>query len=227
MERLSFTYLALGDSYTAGEGVQKPESFPFQVVSRLNQYAAEATEGQENDIRLMAPPVIIAQTGWTTSELSEGIRKADVKTKFDVVTLLIGVNNQYRGLSIDDYGKEFEQLATKALDFASHDVSRVIVLSIPDWSATPFAAELDREKISLEIDRFNSLNRQISLRQGFHYVDITGSSRNALNDPSLVAGDQLHPSGKEYRKWCDKLVPIIAPIVIGSGWTKNNNARLL
>jgi lysophospholipase L1-like esterase len=210
MEAASFTYLALGDSYTVGEGLETMDSFPFQVVRKLNENVPRTKVVDESAAVLFERPLVIAATGWTTSELIEAIRKAEINAKFDIVTLLIGVNNQYRGLAPDEYAKEFEQLASVALAFADNDASKVIVLSIPDWSATPFAAELDRESIRLAIDRFNLINRQISLQHGFHYIDITEGSRNALTDPSLVAQDQLHPSATEYRKWCDKLVHIIS-----------------
>jgi lysophospholipase L1-like esterase len=196
-----FTYLALGDSYTVGEGVETGDSFPFQLVRRLNEVLYPD---------LFENPVIIAKTGWTTAELFEAINETGLKSNFDIVTLLIGVNNQYRGLSPDEYELEFSQLATVALAFARNDPSRVFVLSIPDWSATPFAANLDREAISFSIDRFNELNRQISARQGFTYIDITKGSRDVLNDSSLVTHDHLHPSAMEYRKWSEQLVPLIS-----------------
>ncbi|HTE24774.1 SGNH/GDSL hydrolase family protein [Flavitalea sp.] len=219
MAATSFKYLALGDSYTVGEGVETGDSFPFQLVRTLNETVKKADNpaeqnpglpGKQNPKKIFEDPVIIAKTGWTTSELIGAVNDANLKTNFDIVTLLIGVNNQYRGLAPDEYGLEFGQLASVALNFAGNNPSGVFVLSIPDWSAAPFAADRDREMISFTIDRFNELNRQISLRQGFHYIDITKGSRDVLNDASLVTKDNLHPSATEYRKWSDQLVPLIS-----------------
>jgi hypothetical protein len=217
-----FTYLALGDSYTIGEGVETVDNFPFQLVRRLNETVNKTGRpdelrgmtnpditGQKNKI-IFEDPVIIAKTGWTTSELIETIKEAVLKPNFDIVTLLIGVNNQYRGLALEEYALEFGQLASVALNFTGNNPSGIFVLSIPDWSATPFAANRDRGMISCSIDGFNELNKEISLRHGFNYIDITIGSRDVLNDFSLVTHDHLHPSAIEYRKWCDQLVPLIS-----------------
>jgi lysophospholipase L1-like esterase len=224
MTMASIKYLALGDSYTVGEGVETAESFPCQAVKKLNETLTGTKDVPEITPLFFELPVVIAKTGWTTSELIDAINKADLKTTFAVVTLLIGVNNQYRGLAPEDYEREFEELASIVLGFVGNDPSRVIVLSIPDWSATPFAAGLDRDLISLAIDRFNVLNRQTASRKGFHYIDITTGSRDALHDPSLITKDQLHPSAIEYRKWSDKLVPIIAARLlskpVNNGWSQ-------
>ncbi|RYY13921.1 MAG: SGNH/GDSL hydrolase family protein, partial [Chitinophagaceae bacterium] len=203
MAATSFRYLALGDSYTVGEGVETKDSFPFQLIQTLN----EKLRGLEI---LFDDPVVIAKTGWTTSELTNAISVSELKGDFDVVTMLIGVNNQYRGLSLEDYKIEFERLSATALNFTGNDALKVYVLSIPDWSATPFAASHNRSIVSFAIQRFNHVNRDISLKMGFHYLDITTGSRDALNDPSLVTLDQLHPSAAEYRKWSDQLADVIS-----------------
>jgi lysophospholipase L1-like esterase len=184
------TYLALGDSYTIGEGVPVHDNFPYQAVQLL----------RGNGLSFCAPE-IVAKTGWTTDELQSGIRGKKLLSRYDIVTLLIGVNNQYRGRAVDAYAPEFEDLLKQAIAFAGGDARRVAVLSIPDWGATPFAAGRDRVAISAGIDAFNAVNRRIALQHGAYYIDITPGTREATTDGSLVAQDKLHPSGKEYAKW--------------------------
>jgi lysophospholipase L1-like esterase len=176
-------YLALGDSYTIGESVDAKDRFPNQLSRELG----------------LGEPLIIAKTGWTTDELDAAIDAADPKGPFELVTLLIGVNNQYRGRDAEQYRSEFVALLRRAIGFAGGDPGKVIVVSIPDWGVTPFAADRDRAKIAREIDRFNAINREEAMRAGARYVDITPISRR--NDPSLVATDGLHPSGKQYAEW--------------------------
>jgi lysophospholipase L1-like esterase len=184
-------FLALGDSYTIGESVQPEERWPVQLAARLR------AEGIP-----VADPVIIARTGWRTDDLSAGIDRANPQGPFDIVGLLIGVNNQYQGRSADAYRGEFAALLKRAIAFAAGgDPARVIVLSIPDWGATPFAAGPDRARIGAEIDRFNAINREETKRAGARYVDVTPESREAPNRPELIAGDGLHPSGKMYGQW--------------------------
>ena len=187
-------FLALGDSYTIGESVSPAERFPVQLAAMLRQRGIEISE-----------PQIIAKTGWTTDELSSAIDAANPVGPYDLVTLLIGVNNQYRARSADEYRGQFRELLNRAVGFAAGDASRVIVLSIPDWGVTPFAENRDRGKIAREIDQFNSINREEALRAGARYVDITPISRRA--DASLIAGDRLHPSGAMYREWAAAAVP--------------------
>jgi lysophospholipase L1-like esterase len=182
--------LALGDSYTIGESVQENERWPMQLVDMLR----EAGNNFEK-------PEIIAKTGWTTDELIAAINEANPQGPFDLVSLLIGVNNQYRGNSLSTYREEFEFLLRKAIDFAGGDVKKVIVVSIPDWGVTPFAEGRDREKISMEIDLFNAANRAIAEEMGITYVEITIESKLAATDLSLIAEDGLHPSAKMYSQW--------------------------
>ncbi len=193
------TYLALGDSYTIGQSVTAAERFPAQTVSLLRQ----------DSINFNAPEYI-AVTGWTTRNLLDRIAAAPPeKTVYDFVTLLIGVNNQYQGRSQQEYAAEFTQLLDKAIQYAGNRVKRVAVLSIPDWGVTPFANGNNRNLIAKQIDSFNIINKQISLARSVNYIDITGSTRMAATDPSLVAGDGLHPSGKEYSKWAALLAATI------------------
>lgn len=198
MSQTSRTYLALGDSYTIGEGVPETENFPHQAVHLLNQAGYSFSR-----------PFIIAQTGWTTDELTAAIAAAAPQGTYDIVSLLIGVNNQYRGRSSAEYAGEFEGLLNKAIAYAGGRSSRVFVLSIPDWGATPFAAGRDREQIAREIDQYNAINKAVASRYGVHYIDITPGTREAAADLSLVTSDSLHPSGKDYRRWAAKLAAAV------------------
>jgi lysophospholipase L1-like esterase len=198
MTKHYFTYLALGDSYTIGEAVPLHESFPYQTVQLL----------RANGLHIHAPE-IVAATGWTTLELAEHILHTKLNEDYDFVTLLIGVNNQFRGSSAEDYKNDFEFLLKKALHFADDKNDRVVVLSIPDWSVTPFAKEHDTTKIAEEINAFNKINAAISKQYKVHCIDITSSTRESVTDASLIAKDDLHPSGKEYLKWAEEVAAVI------------------
>jgi len=189
-------FLALGDSYTIGESVAEADRWPNQLVRALR---AGKT--------IVADPEIIAKTGWTTDELSAAIDAAKPHGPYSLVTLLIGVNNQYRGRDAEQYRKEFVALLHRAIGFAGGDAKRVIVVSIPDWGATPFAEGRDRAKIGAEIDRFNALAREEAMRAGAHFADVTPVSRHASTDPTLVAPDGLHPSAKMYAQWVSVILP--------------------
>ncbi len=195
-------FLALGDSYTIGESVAESERWPVQLAEQLNQSGIQ-----------VAAPEIIATTGWTTDELQDGIEKAAPQGPYELVSLLIGVNNQYRGRSLDEYKIQFEGLLNQAINFAGNNPKRVFVVSIPDYGVTPFAADRNPEKISLEIDAFNAAAEAISKRLGVTFVDITPGSREAANDPALVAGDGLHPSGKMYTQWVSSILPVVKTLV--------------
>jgi lysophospholipase L1-like esterase len=186
------TLLCLGDSYTIGEGVPLHESFPYQLLQLLRAAG----------LRFQAPE-IIAQTGWTTFELKDQIAHTILEEKYDLVTLLIGVNNQYRNLSAEDYQSDFEWLLHKAISLAGNQPENVIVISIPDWGVTPFAEGRDRATIATEIDAFNSINESLSAANHVHYVNITPGTREAANDESLLAADKLHYSAKEHRRWAE------------------------
>ena len=186
---MSIRYLALGDSYTIGESVPEDGRFPNQLAGLL------AKDGHSTEVK------IIARTGWTTSELWEGIQKESLQPPYDLVSLLIGVNNQYRGYDSDEYREEFRFLLEKSIEYAGGDANRVFVFSIPDWGVTPFASGQDATRISNEIDQFNSINREETEKVAAHYVDITPISRDALNDKSLIAPDGLHPSAAMYAQW--------------------------
>ena len=196
-----FRYLALGDSYTIGESVPEGDRWPNQLVKLLN------TQGNPVDV------TIIARTGWTTDELWKGIQATEIQPPYDLVSLLIGVNNQYRGYDLDEYREQFVFLLTKAVEYAGGDPDRVIVLSIPDWGVTPFASGRDQELIARQIDDFNAVNREESEKAGVHYVDVTPSSRQAVDDAALLAPDGLHPSGKMYTIWAENVLPIALEIL--------------
>ena len=193
-----YTYLALGDSYTIGESVLLQESFPYQTVHLLRKKGYH-----------FSAPEIIAKTGWTTDELEEGIKKQVLLPKYDFVSLLIGVNNQYRGRDEMVYKMEFEELLKKAIAFANNKSAHVMVISIPDYSVTPFAAEKDPQKISRQVDVFNNISKALSIQYKTQYLDITPGSRKAGEDTALTAEDGLHPSAKEYKNWARQLTEIV------------------
>jgi lysophospholipase L1-like esterase len=188
-------YLALGDSYTIGESISERERWPNQLAKLL----------EEEDIQ--SEVTIIARTGWTTDELWQGIQAKGISPPYDLVSLLVGVNNQYRGYDINEYREQFVFLLNRSIEYAGGDPNRVIVLSIPDWGVTPFAADRDREQIAKDINTFNAVNRQESEKAGVHYVDVMPGSRAAKDDNSLVASDGLHPSGKMYSDWARLAYP--------------------
>jgi lysophospholipase L1-like esterase len=163
----------------------------------------------------VASPVIVARTGWTTDELSAGIDAAHPAGSYGLVTLLIGVNNQYRGRSSDEYRTQFRALLVRAIAFADSHASRVIVVSIPDWGVTPFAQGRDRARITTEIDAFNAVNRDETVRAGARYVDVTPMSRRAAVEKDLVAGDGLHPSATMYAEWARLALPVAVEALSG------------
>jgi lysophospholipase L1-like esterase len=197
------TYLALGDSYTIGEAVPAAESFPHQTAAILRK------EGPE-----IADPLIIAQTGWTTDELAEAIRDHNLQETFSIVTLLIGVNNQYRGRPLDNYREEFASLLDQAILFANGHPRHVVVLSIPDWGVTPFAEGRDRQQIANEIDAYNAAAQEIALAHKCAWLDITDSTRLNGQKAECLAEDGLHPSGSEYAVWAERLAPVLEKMLI-------------
>ena len=195
----SLRYLALGDSYTKGEGVPAAQRWPVQMAAKLRAAGLD-----------VADPEIIAETGWRTDDLDAGITEANPQGPFDLVSLLIGVNNQFQGRTVEAYRGEFDALLRRAIDLAGGEASRVIVLSIPDWGATPYGRMQDTDAVARAIDRFNAVNRELSRRAGVRYVDVTPVSRTAVSDPELAARDDLHPSGKMYAAWVELALPAAA-----------------
>lgn len=186
---VTIRYLALGDSYTIGESVDAAECFPNQLADFLK------AGGLQTEV------TIIAKTGWTTNELWDGIQASEINPPYDLVSLLIGVNNQYRGYDINEYREQFVFLLNKSIEYAGGNPKRVIVLSIPDWGVTPFARGQGGERIARDIDAFNAVNREESEKAGAQYVNITPISREAEHDTTLIAPDGLHPSGRMYMEW--------------------------
>jgi len=189
------SYLALGDSYTIGQSVPEKDRFPVQLVNDLNtkNYNFNA-------------PKIIAQTGWTTGELKNAILQENISEKYDLVTLLIGVNNQFRGNSIDVFRTEFIELLNLAITFSGNNPENIIVISIPDWGVSPYAAGEDKDKISKEIDIFNTIKKEETLKMNIKFVDITTISRQALNKNQYFASDGLHFSGEMHQLWVDEII---------------------
>lgn len=197
-----YTYLALGDSYTIGESIELQNSFPYQTVQLLRKQGYDFTA-----------PEIIAKTGWTAEELGNAISLYSFSPKYDFVSLLTGVNNQYRGQDIILYKEQFETLLKKALELVGGKKEHLFILSIPDYSTTPFARLKEVEKISKEIDEFNKLNRALSIQYKIPYIDINESSEPTKDQHDLVAADGLHPSAEAYAKWAKKLAEAIGKLV--------------
>jgi lysophospholipase L1-like esterase len=189
-------FLALGDSYTIGEAAPEGDRWPVQIAALLRERGVS-----------IADPEIVARTGWTTDELDAAIDAADPRGPYALVTLLIGVNNQYRGRGVDEYRAQFRALLERAVSFAGGDAGRVVVLSIPDWGVTPFAADRDAARVAAEIDAFNAVNRAVAGELGARWVDVAPASRRAARDRDLVASDGLHYSGKMYGEWARLALP--------------------
>lgn len=197
------SYLALGDSYTIGEGVLEDQRWPVQLAGALREHGLA-----------VSPPTIIARTGWTTSELAAAIEAAQINETYDLVSLLIGVNNQYRGLPVAQFRTELVDLMETSIAFAGGDVQRFFMLSIPDWGVTPFAEGRDRDKISAEIDRFNEVIRQETDKRNILFIDITEISRQPDPNGEFLSPDQLHPSAKMYRLWVEEALPQLLEIIV-------------
>jgi lysophospholipase L1-like esterase len=198
----TFSYLALGDSYTIGESLPPGDSFPAQLVGQIN-----------NGFGLSCHKLkIVAKTGWTTNELQQGIQRAKPSGDFDLVSLLIGVNNQYRSYPQEQYVKEFGQLLNQAIGFAGGKKERVVVVSIPDYGCTPFGEEM-AEKIFRDLTWYNTEAQRQCQKDGIHFVDIFPISRKAASEPDLIAEDRLHPSAKMYALWAMEILPVAGRIL--------------
>ena len=193
------TLLCLGDSYTIGENVPLHESFPYQTIQLLRQEKIEFHAAE-----------IIAKTGWTSFELIEHLNKTILEKQYDYVTVLVGVNNQYRGLSAEDFKKNFEFLLNKALGLVGNNSKKIIILSIPDWGVTPFAKDRNELQITNEINMFNGVCEMQAQKYQTHYINITDGTRKAKFDESLLTKDGLHYAAKEHIIWARKVVEIIA-----------------
>lgn len=192
-------FLALGDSYTIGEAVRESDRWPVQLVARLREHGV-----------LIDAPRIVATTGWTTDELAAAMDDTTFAPPYALVTLMIGVNNQFRGGDLSEFGRQFTGLLERAIHLAGNDASRVIVLSIPDWGATPFGHGCGRDlaQVSAQIDAFNAVARAATSARRVAWVDVTPVSRKVTHDPSLAAHDGLHPSGAMYARWVELMLPV-------------------
>lgn len=196
------TFLALGDSYTIGQGVAVDDTWPEQLEAKL-LLAGFDVETE-----------IVARSGWTTGDLLAALKGGqNSASQYGLVSLLIGVNNQYQGKSIDEFEIEFDQLLNKAVSLASNRAERVFVLSIPDYSVTPFAQADDPDNIQSELEQFNARKKQITASYGVKYFDITDLSRRAANDLSLLASDQLHPSADMYTLWVSRIESQVTDLI--------------
>lgn len=196
----TISYLALGDSYTIGEGVEETGRWPMQLAHALHA-----------DGIAIAEPRIIAMTGWSTGELSAAMDAVEPLGQWDAVSLLIGVNDQYRGYAVDDYRTSFTILLRRAIALANANPQRVFVLSIPDWGVTPFAeaSGRDLQQIADALDAYNAAAREICKAQGVAFVDITQASRDLGAQPVMLVEDGLHPSAAMYAEWTRLALPII------------------
>jgi lysophospholipase L1-like esterase len=199
MPTSAIAYLALGDSYTIGEGAAAPDRWPVQL----------ATLARAQGLSL-ASPDIIARTGWTTAELQDAIAASgNHRTDYGLVSLLIGVNNQYRGQSVELYRREFRQLLATAVAYAGGKASHVVVLSIPDWGQTPFAHDREAAQIARDIDQFNAVAQAECRQASIAFVDITDFTRSAAGDPSQFTTDGLHYTGPQMRQWASRALPVV------------------
>ena len=191
-------FLALGDSYTIGEGVAEAARWPVQLATRLRA-----------DGIALSPPKILATTGWTTDELSAAMDQQRFDPPYDLVTLSIGVNNQYRGRDTENYRHEFAALLERAIALAGGKAQHVVVVSIPDWGVTRFGAGSGRDvaQIAKELDAFNAINRDETRRRHAQWSDVAAASRRAGTDAAQLTEDGLHPSGKQYTRWLDTILP--------------------
>jgi len=191
----SITFLALGDSYTEGTGEVQRNGWPAQLVSLLNKKKIP-----------VASPKIVAKVGWTTTDLITHINAEDLQPPYDLVSLLIGVNNQYQGLPLDTFKTEFPALLETAIRLANNNPDNVFVLSIPDYSVTPFARFKDKKKIAQELETYNSIIEDVANQYQVQFIEITELSKKAAFNRSLIVSDSLHPSGKMYKTWAKKIV---------------------
>lgn len=202
----SIKYLALGDSYTIGQSVCETCRFPEQLKASLKKIYSQT------DFSLK----VIARTGWTTSNLISAINNENPDPNYDLVTLLIGVNNQYQGIDFSLYQKEFPVLLNKAIALAKGDKKNVIVLSIPDYAYTPFASTYsagNRMKISTELDQYNTFAENTCISNGVSFISITDITRQGLSNRTLVASDGLHPSETAYKMFTDRIIPKVKMIL--------------
>lgn len=197
-----YTFLSLGDSYTIGESVSESYRWSVQLAGMLRKDSVDVSD-----------PDIIARTGWTTAELQNAIKASGNQKTYSLVSLLIGVNNQYRGQSQDQYRTEFQELLQTATRFAGNKANHVFVLSIPDWGASPYATGRNRTQIAREIDQFNAIAKDECQKSSIVYIDITPTTRSAADDDTQFASDGLHYSEKQMRRWAEMSLSVVEEIL--------------
>ena len=213
------TYLALGDSYTIGESVNTRERYPIQLAEKIEWLSKNDANSNDKNRIYVDKPQIIAKTGWTCEDLLAAIRleeqKNELKQKYDIISLLIGVNDQYRNYDSTLYEERFEKLLQKAISLAGKDASKVFVISIPDYGMTEYAKskKINAQKVATEIDYYNKINKQIALKYKVSYFDITPISRKAVSDKNLIAKDGLHPSSQMYKEWVELMAEDILKMI--------------
>ena len=191
-----YSFIALGDSYTIGEGVNEDERWPNQFVDVAYENGVDFDQ-----------PMIIAETGWKTYDLLNAINQTNFTKKYDYISLLIGVNNQFNSRPIDEFEEDLNKLMDEMKRIKKNDGS-IIIISIPDWGYTPFGESSDMSDISEQINLFNSSLRKFATTNGIKYVDVTEISRRGINEPDLITNDNLHPSGIMYLEWAKKIYNI-------------------
>ena len=191
-----YSFIALGDSYTIGEGVNEDERWPNQFVDVAYENGVDFDQ-----------PIIIAETGWKTYDLLNAINQTNFTKKYDYISLLIGVNNQFNSRPIDEFEEDLNKLMDEMKRIKKNDGS-IIIISIPDWGYTPFGESSDMSDISEQINLFNSSLRKFATTNGLKYVDVTEISRRGINEPDLITNDNLHPSGIMYLEWAKKIYNI-------------------
>lgn len=199
---ITIKYLALGDSYTIGESVSEPLRWPLQLADSLKKNGVETITVD-----------IIARTGWTTAELKQGIIDNPPSPPYDLVSLLIGVNNQYRGYDIEIYRTEFRELLEQAIEFANNDSSRVFVVSIPNYGVTPFGQTRGEDIIRKELLEYDAMAKEIATEYNIPFVNITQISERAKENLSFIASDKLHPSGDMYSEWVHEMLPTVLSLI--------------
>ena len=195
-------YLAIGDSYTLGEGLETAQSWPYQLKRKLLEYGVEEVE-----------LTVVAATGYTTRELTQLLNTTTFDKPYDIISIQIGVNNQYRGESLEQFGEELDNMFEKiASNYYLKDAKQFVV-SIPDWGATPFGSSYDRVQIAIEINQYNGLKRNTSEARAAPFINITDISRTNPDASELVASDGLHPSELMYSYWVERIFPVVKQLV--------------
>lgn len=191
------TYLALGDSYTVGSHLGYYDNYPMQIVSYLRDHHIDAAE-----------PVFIAHAGWTSGDLCKAVRRKNIKDTFTFVTLLIGANNIFRGVDMNSYRQQFSELLTKAIGYTGGHTERVFVLSVPDWSVSPFAEGWNRPRIAAQVASYNAIIKEMTLGNKCVYVDIADALIPHATDRAYFLEDYIHPTAKGHAVWAEKLAPV-------------------